>query len=136
MPQPTAAQNALLRADLSQSHLDIIAARTALATGTTLCLRGVEIWSGGPARSGMARCANVSLSAAILCSTTLAMLAGGDAISHAEQRIQLNACIAACVACALVCEGFVSAHEHCRACAAACRRCEVTCHAVLAGLDD
>jgi hypothetical protein len=49
-------------------------------------------------------------------------------------RALVEACAAACGACAEECEAHAGHHDHCAVCAQACRRCEEACKALLAVL--
>jgi hypothetical protein len=44
----------------------------------------------------------------------------------------IEACAAACLACADECERHAAHHEHCRVCAEVCRRCKQACDDLLA----
>jgi hypothetical protein len=52
----------------------------------------------------------------------------------ATQREAVEACLAACRACAAECELHAQHREHCRICAEECRRCERACAELLAAL--
>lgn len=76
-------------------------------------------------------CIRTDLDCADICTATGTILARQTASNPGVVRALLEACRAACSACAEECEKHAGMHEHCRICAAACRRCEQACDALL-----
>jgi hypothetical protein len=77
------------------------------------------------------QCIRLNLDCADVCAAT-AQLANRRTGSNEEViRKMLDACTAACRACAEECERHAAQHEHCRICADACRRCELACQQAL-----
>lgn len=73
------------------------------------------------------RCVRTCLDCADVCTTTGRLVARQTEPDSKLLRGQLEACVAACRACAEECERHASHHEHCRVCGEACRRCEKVC---------
>jgi hypothetical protein len=79
----------------------------------------------------LAACIRTDLDCADICAATGNILTRQTATNTAIIRPVLEACRAACAACADECEQHSGMHEHCRICAEACRRCEAACAALL-----
>ncbi|MDP9980965.1 hypothetical protein J2W14_000341 [Pseudarthrobacter oxydans] len=82
--------------------------------------------------SDLVSCLRSDLDCADVCAATGIILMRQTASNPGVGRAMLEACRAACSACAEECERHAGMHEHCRICAAACRRCEQACAALLA----
>lgn len=75
----------------------------------------------------LGRCICISLYCAQICAATgHALSVDTGSYTHIVRAV-LEACEAACKACADVCGRNASIHEHCRVCAEVCRRCEHAC---------
>jgi hypothetical protein len=77
-------------------------------------------------------CIRTDLDCSDICVTTGNILSRQTGTNKGIARAMLEACRAACAACADECERHAGMHEHCRICAEACRRCETACAALLA----
>jgi hypothetical protein len=78
----------------------------------------------------MVRCARLCLDCADACAAAGRIL-GRQTDPHPPTQLNaLEACLAACRACADECETHAAHHEHCRLCAEECRRCEEACEAL------
>jgi len=75
----------------------------------------------------LVRCIRLNLDCADICAATGRVLTRQTEPDGMILRTQLEACMAACRACALECEQHASMHEHCRICATSCRECEDAC---------
>ena len=73
------------------------------------------------------KCIRLNLDCAEICSVTAKMIARPGAQDRNVLRAQLDACIAACRACADECDDHAEMHEHCRICAECCRACADAC---------
>ena len=73
------------------------------------------------------KCIRLNLDCARICDASLALIARPGAQDSNVLRAQLEACAAACRACADECDEHASMHEHCRICAEACRECAEAC---------
>ena len=80
------------------------------------------------------RCITTNLDCADVCAATGRVLTRRTETDPALVRSLVEACRAACAACADECEKHAGMHEHCRVCAEACRRCEAACAALLSDL--
>jgi hypothetical protein len=74
------------------------------------------------------------LDCADICAATGKILTRQTATNTDITRAVLEACRAACAACADECERHAGMHEYCRICADACRRCEGACAALLVAM--
>lgn len=81
----------------------------------------------------LAKCIRTNMDCADICQTTGRALARHTGYDANVTRAFLEACIAACKACAEECERH-AAMEHCSICADACRTCERSCQELLATL--
>ena len=81
----------------------------------------------------MVRCIRLNLDCAEICGTTGSIASRQTERNTALFRAQLEACAAACSACATECEKH-SKMEHCRVCARACRTCEEACRSLLGSI--
>jgi hypothetical protein len=77
------------------------------------------------------RCIRLDLDCADSCGTTVRILSRHTGYDANVTRAHLQACIAACRACAEECEQHAGMHEHCRICAETCRACEEACRELL-----
>jgi hypothetical protein len=78
----------------------------------------------------MLRCVRLCLDCADACSAAGRIL-GRQTDPHPPTQLNtLEACLAACRACADECEMHAAQHEHCRLSAEECRRCEDACEAL------
>ena len=79
----------------------------------------------------LAHCIRINLDCAAICATTGQILLRQ---TEPEWRLlyrQVQACQAACRACAATCDQHAQMHDHCRVCAAVCRDCEQACDKLL-----
>lgn len=81
----------------------------------------------------LATCIRLDMDCADVCEATGRVMARHAGHDLALTRALLEACAAACRACAEECERHGSM-EHCRLCAEACRSCEAACRDFLAAL--
>jgi hypothetical protein len=82
----------------------------------------------------MVRCIRLCLDCADACVAAIRIL-GRQTDPHPPTQLNtLEACLAACRACADECERHARHHEHCRLCAEECRRCEQACEELRAAL--
>jgi hypothetical protein len=107
-----------------QECIDCLASCTACADA---CLGEEDLPS-------LVRCIRLDLDCADACASTERVL-----IRQTEPNTRLvwttvEACAAACGACAEECERHAAHHEHCRLCAEVCRRCKAACEALLMAL--
>lgn len=84
--------------------------------------------------ASLTACIRTDLDCADICGATARVLSRHTAFNPDVTRSQLQACVAACHACAEECEKHAAMHEHCRICAEVCRACEQTCRELLAAL--
>lgn len=88
-----------------------------------------------PSLNLLVRCVRLNLDCADVCDTTGRMLSRLTEVAPSVQRVQLEACIEACVVCAEECDRHAAmGMEHCRICAEVCRRCENACRTLLSTL--
>jgi hypothetical protein len=80
-----------------------------------------------PDVSAIAGCIRLNLDCADLCLATGRVLSRQVQPEGGVLRALIDACVAACQVCGVVCETHGEHHEHCRVCAEACRRCEAAC---------
>jgi hypothetical protein len=80
----------------------------------------------------LTKCIRTNLDCATTCAATVEILSRHTGYDANITRGQLQACIAACRACADECEQHAGHHEHCRVCAEACRSCARACQELLA----
>lgn len=78
----------------------------------------------------MVRCIRLNEDCAAVCEATGRVLSRQTAFEPSIATPLLQACIAACRACAEECARHGAHMEHCRVCAEACRRCEQACVAL------
>jgi hypothetical protein len=79
----------------------------------------------------LAACIGNDLDCADICSTTGKVLSRHTVYNPIVTHTLLEACRAACKACADECEKHADMHDHCQLCAEACRRCEQACVTLL-----
>ena len=80
----------------------------------------------------LVHCVRLCLDCADACAAAARIL-GRQTYPHPPTQLNtLEACLAACRACADECELHAAHHEHCRLCAEECRRCEQACEALRA----
>jgi hypothetical protein len=72
----------------------------------------------------MVRCIRLCLDCADACNSSLRLASRQTDPDFATIREAVEACLAACRACADECERHAHHHEHCRLCATQCRACE------------
>src|SRR5215467_11143791 len=80
----------------------------------------------------MVKCIRLCLDCADICTTTTAVTSRRTDYDPNVTRPLLEACVAACKACAEECELHATMHAHCLVCAGACRRCQRACEDLLA----
>jgi uncharacterized protein DUF326 len=80
----------------------------------------------------LVRCIRRNLDCADACAATGRILTRQTAPDTGVLRAAIEACAAACRACADECDRHAEHHEHCRVCAGVCRRCEQACDELLA----
>jgi hypothetical protein len=80
----------------------------------------------------MARVIRLCADCADACEATGRIVARQTAPSRESMRTMLEACAAACIACAEECDLHAAHHEHCRVCAEVCRLCKSACDDLLA----
>jgi hypothetical protein len=74
----------------------------------------------------------VALDCADVCEATARIATRQSNPNIRLVRATIEACAAACVACAEECDRHAAHHEHCRICADVCRRCKAARDEVLA----
>jgi hypothetical protein len=121
-------------ADLSGVDRDKLArAIEECVTCTQTCTACADACLAEKMIADMLKCIRTDLDCADMCGTTSAVLTRQTAYDVNVTRPVVQACIAACKACADECEQH--AHmEHCRICAEVCRRCEQACNDLLGSL--
>ena len=82
----------------------------------------------------LVKCIRLCLDCADICSATVGITSRQTERDSNVTRLLLEACTAACKACADECEQHAPYHAHCRVCLAACRRCEQACRQLLAAM--
>jgi hypothetical protein len=80
------------------------------------------------------RCIRLNLDCADACDATGRIVTRQTTPDLRLIAAIIEACAAACLACAEECELHASHHEHCRVCAAVCRRCKQACDDLLVGI--
>jgi hypothetical protein len=121
-------------ADLSWGDRDKLArAITECFTCAQTCTACADACLAEKMLADMVKCIRTDLDCADICSATGAVLTRQTAFDANVTRPVVQACIAACGACAAECEQHVHM-EHCRICAEVCRRCEQACNDLLAAL--
>ena len=113
-------RDALLRC--AEECLDCGASCTACADAS---LSESDLWE----LTGVIR---VCLDCADVCEATARIATRQTRPDSRLVRAMIEACAAACVACAEECDRHAAHHEHCRICADVCRRCKAACDEVLA----
>jgi hypothetical protein len=113
-------REALLRC--AEECLDCGASCTACADAS---LSESDLWE----LTGVIR---VCLDCADVCEATARIATRQTRPDSRLVRAMIEACAAACVACAEECDRHAAHHEHCRICADVCRRCKAACDEVLA----
>jgi hypothetical protein len=83
---------------------------------------------------GLVRCIRLCLDCADACAGAARILGRQTDAHRPTQLNTLEACLAACRACADECERHAHHHEHCRLCADECRRCERACEELRSAL--
>lgn len=81
--------------------------------------------------AAMRQCIRLNLDCADVCAVTGRILARPGRQDPDTLRSQLEACAAACRACATECDKHGERMRHCRICAEACRTCANTCERML-----
>lgn len=81
--------------------------------------------------AGLRKCIRTNLDCADVCGATARVLSRQTGYDATVSRALLEACIAACGACAEECVQHARMHGHCRVCAEACRACEAACRVLL-----
>jgi hypothetical protein len=82
----------------------------------------------------MIRVIRLCLDCADTCEATRRIVARQTARDPVAMRPILQACAAACLACAEECQRHAAHHEHCRLSAEICRRCKQACDDLLANI--
>jgi hypothetical protein len=72
-------------------------------------------------------CIRTNLDCSAICRTTCQLLVRQTEPDWRLLYHQVEACQAACRACASICEKHAEMHEHCRVCGEVCRQCEQAC---------
>jgi hypothetical protein len=80
----------------------------------------------------LVRCIRLCLDCADACDATGRIVTRQTEPDLRLIRAILEACAAACLACAEECERHAPHHEHCRVCAGVCRSCKKACDDLLA----
>ena len=75
----------------------------------------------------LVRCIRLNQDCANICEVTGKLFFRQAEADAGTLRAQLEACIAACRACAAECDQHAGMHPHCRICAQACRDCMDAC---------
>jgi hypothetical protein len=78
------------------------------------------------------RVIRVALDCAEVCDATARITIRQSGPDIRLIRATVEACSAACLACAEECDRHAAHHAHCRVCAEVCRRCKAACDDVLA----
>jgi uncharacterized membrane protein len=76
---------------------------------------------------GMVRVIRLCADCADICEATARVVVRQTVSDPAVASVLLEACAAACIACAEECERHAAHHEHCRVSAEVCRRCRQAC---------
>ncbi len=97
----------------------------AAAECTLTCTTCADACLEEPDPAAMRRCIRMCLDCAEICSVTGRLIARPGPQDQDVLRAQLEACAAACRACADECDSHDD--EHCRICAEACRACAEAC---------
>lgn len=84
----------------------------------------------------LARCIRLCLDCADACDVAGRVVTRQTEPDLGLLRAVVEACAAACVACAEECEWHAAHHEHCRICAEVCRRCKDACDDLIATIGD
>ena len=84
--------------------------------------------------SSLRECIRLNQDCADVCQATARLIARPGEQAPALLQAQLDACAAACRACADDCEKHASKHEHCGICAESCRECAQACDRMKAAL--
>lgn len=77
--------------------------------------------------SALRSCIRADLDCADICTVTGRLIARPGAQDAGTLRAQLEACIAACKACAAECDQHADSMKHCAVCAEACKACARAC---------
>ena len=99
-----------------------------------MCMACADACLGEPDVQTLIHCIRLNLDCDDVCDLTGRLLSRQTEPDWNVLRAQLQACVAACRACAIECERHAAHHEHCQLCARACRRCEAACARVLAAV--
>lgn len=90
-----------------------------------ICSTGADACLSEPDPTALRKCVRLNLDCADVCTVTARVISGAGARDRRTLEALLEACAAACRACADECDRHD--HEHCRICAEACRACEEAC---------
>jgi hypothetical protein len=118
-PRPLIAEAAVLARVLDEC--------SACQASCTIC---ADACLGEDGVGDLVRCVRLCLDCADACTAVVRIL-GRQTDAHPPTQLNtLEACLAACRACADECETHAAHHEHCRLSAEQCRRCEQACEAL------
>lgn len=110
--------------DAGEEAFALVKAAAECAVACTACADAcLEEDEPGPMR----RCIRQNLDCADLCVATLRLISRPGKQDPGVLRGQLDACAAACRACADECERHADRMEHCAVCAESCRACADAC---------
>jgi hypothetical protein len=89
---------------------------------------------GEPDVPEMVRCVRLCVDCADVCNMTGRIVARQTEPDARLESAVVDACVAACRACAEECDRHAPHHDHCRVCAEVCRRCEQACGDLLTAI--
>ncbi|MFC0037650.1 four-helix bundle copper-binding protein [Actinomadura rayongensis] len=80
-------------------------------------------------------CIRSNLDCADICEVTARILSRNTGYDSNVTRVQLMACVQACIAARDECDQHAAMHEHCRVCADVCRKCVTACQSLIDKVD-
>jgi len=122
-PQPSQLQRDLLAHCIGAC---VICSTTCTACADACLAEGME--------QELTECIRTNLDCAEICRATAQTLVRQTMPDWSLLSLQTDACRAACVICAKICEQHAAMHEHCGICAEACHQCEAACDTLLRDL--
>jgi len=114
-------------APASDAGEEAFALVTATAECTATCTACADACLQEENPAEMRDCIRKNLDCADVCAVTGRLISRPGRQDPATLRAQLDACAAACRACAEECDKHASKMEHCRVCAESCRACADAC---------
>lgn len=107
---------------------------TAAAECAAVCITCADACLEEDDPSSLRKCIRGNLDCADICAVTGRLIARPASQDRKTLRAQLEACVAACRACAAECGEHADMHEHCRICAESCRACADACDRMMKAL--